>query len=90
VHFLRYEIATTNITIRASWEKTGFGYVQKERTYYLFVNEGEVRAIPEFAEVQQTNYNPSQLSARKRQHKWAGSTNATFASNHGKLRGSKD
>jgi hypothetical protein len=35
--FRAYEIATANTMTRASWEKTGFEYVKRERTYSLFV-----------------------------------------------------
>jgi hypothetical protein len=68
--FRPYEIPTTNTTIRALWEKIGFGYVQRDPTYFLSVHKGKIRPIPEFAEIWQINYSPAQLSGRRRQHKW--------------------
>lgn len=71
VRILRaYEIATTSFTIRGSWEKTGFGYVKRDQTFYLYVNEQKIRSSPDFAELWQLDYPELQLTERRRQQKW--------------------
>jgi hypothetical protein len=67
--FRAYEIATTSTIIRASWEKTGFGYIQRGRTSYHSLDKGKIDAIVAFASVWRINYGHPQLSARRRQHK---------------------
>jgi hypothetical protein len=70
-HFFRaYEISTISTAIRASWEKTGFEHVHRERTSYIFVGEAKICAITEFAEVWRIIDDQAQLSARRRQRKW--------------------
>jgi hypothetical protein len=41
--FRAYEIATTSATIRGRWEKAGFGFIKRNDTYDLWVNEDKIR-----------------------------------------------
>jgi hypothetical protein len=41
--FRAYEEVTTSMMIRASWEKAGFSYHQRDGTFYLAVDEGRIR-----------------------------------------------
>jgi hypothetical protein len=68
--FRAYELATTSLTVRSSWEKTGFGFEQRDGTWYLYVNETKVRSFPKFAEVWALNNPEESLSVRKRQQVW--------------------
>jgi hypothetical protein len=68
--FRAYEIATTSTTVRSSWEKAGFGFVKRDGTYYLWVDEGKIRRCPEFCEVWQIDYPEARLSQRRRQQNW--------------------
>jgi hypothetical protein len=65
-----YESSTTSLTVRSSWEKTGFEFERRDGTWYLVVNEGKIRESPEFAEVWRVNHPEEQLSARRRQQPW--------------------
>jgi hypothetical protein len=49
--FCAYEGATTSMMIRASWEKAGFSYHQRDGTFYLAVDEGRIRGAPDFREI---------------------------------------
>jgi hypothetical protein len=40
--FRAYQGVTTSMMIRASWEKAGFGYHQRDGTFYLSVDEGRI------------------------------------------------
>jgi hypothetical protein len=68
--FRAYELATTSLTVRSSWEKTGFGFEQRDGAWYLYVNETKTRTSPEFAEVWALNNPEESLSVRKRQQVW--------------------
>jgi hypothetical protein len=68
--FRGYESSTTSLTVGGSWEKTGFEFERRDGTWYLVVNEGKIRASPEFAEVWGVNHPEEQLSARRRQQPW--------------------
>jgi hypothetical protein len=68
--FRAYEMATTSLTVRSSWEKAGFGFERRDGTTYLFVHEGRIRQSPEFAEVWGINYPEEALSQRRRQQPW--------------------
>jgi hypothetical protein len=75
--FRAYELATTSLTVRSSWEKTGFGFGQRDGTWYLDINETKIHASPEFAEVWALNNPEESLSVRKRQQVW-GQINQQF------------
>jgi hypothetical protein len=47
--FHAYELATPSLTVRRSWEKTDFGFEQRDGTWYLSVNETKIRTSLEFA-----------------------------------------
>jgi hypothetical protein len=47
--FRAYEAVTTSMMIRASWEKAGFSYYQRDETFYLAVDEGRIRGRRIFA-----------------------------------------
>jgi hypothetical protein len=68
--FRAYELATTSLAVRISWEKTGFGFEQRDGTWYLYTNETKIRTSPEFAEVWALNNPEESLSVRKRQQVW--------------------
>jgi hypothetical protein len=68
--FRAYELATTSLAVRSSWEKTGFGFEQRDGTWYIYVNETKIRTSPEFAEVCALNNPEESLSVRKCQHAW--------------------
>jgi hypothetical protein len=68
--FRAYELATTSLTIRSSWEKAGFGFHKRDGTWYLYVNEGKIRASPEFAEVWALDFPEESLSLRRRRQTW--------------------
>jgi hypothetical protein len=54
-HILRifhaYERVITSMMIRASWEKAGFSYHQRDGTFYFTVNEGRILGPPDFCEI---------------------------------------
>jgi hypothetical protein len=56
-------------TVRGSWQKTGFGFIQRDDTYYLWVDEPKPAHLL-FSEVWNIDYPESGLSARRWQHKW--------------------
>jgi hypothetical protein len=76
--FRAYEIATTSTTVRSSWEKAGFGSVRRDGTDYLWVDEGRIRASPEFVKVWQVDYPEKRLSQRRRQQKWGSLNQGLF------------
>jgi hypothetical protein len=47
--FRAYEGVTTSMMIRASWEKAGFSYHQRDGTFYRAVDEGRIRGRRTFA-----------------------------------------
>jgi hypothetical protein len=51
-----YEIATTSPAVRSSWEKASLGSVKCDGTYHLWVDEGRIRASPEFVAIWQVDY----------------------------------
>jgi hypothetical protein len=61
-----YKLVTTGTTGRASWAKAGFEYCKRDDTYYLLVNDGKIRGMPEFFEVWRINFPIESLSARAR------------------------
>jgi hypothetical protein len=67
--FRAYEGATTSMMIRASWEKAGFSYHQRDGTFYLAVDEGRIRGELDFCEIWQRNYPIESLSAQRRNQK---------------------
>lgn len=68
--FKAYELATTSTTIRASFQHTGFDYVQRDGVWYLTVDEQRLRAYPEFHEVWEIDYPEESLSQRRRAQVW--------------------
>jgi hypothetical protein len=68
--FRAYELATPSLTLRSSWEKTCFGFEQRDGTWYIYVNETKIRTSPEFAEVWALNNPEESLSVRKRPQVW--------------------
>jgi hypothetical protein len=62
--FKGYELATTGMTIRASFEQTGFDYVQRDEVWSLIVNEDRFRRYPEFEEVGEADHPEESLSQR--------------------------
>jgi hypothetical protein len=75
-HILRilraYEGVTTNMMIRASWEKADFSYLQRDGTFYLAVGEGRIRVAPDFCEIWERNYPIESLSVQRRIRKGMG------------------
>jgi hypothetical protein len=73
-HILRifrpYEGATTSMMIRASWEKAGFSYHQRDGTAYLVVDKGRIRGAPDFCEIWERNYPIESRLAQRRNQKW--------------------
>jgi hypothetical protein len=73
-HILRifhaYEGVTTSMMIRASWEKPGLSYHQRDGTFYLAVDEGRIREAQDFCEIWESNYPIESLSAQRRNQKW--------------------
>jgi hypothetical protein len=61
---------TTNMMIRASWEKASFSYHQRDGTFYLAVDKGRIRGAPDFCEIWERNYPIESLSAKRRNQKW--------------------
>jgi hypothetical protein len=61
--------ATTRTTVRGSWEKAGFGFEERDGTYYLWVDEAKIRRIREFSEVLNINHPETAISPRRRQQK---------------------
>jgi hypothetical protein len=37
--FRAYEQATTSTTVQSFWQKAGFGFIQRDETYYIWVDE---------------------------------------------------
>jgi hypothetical protein len=68
--FKAYELATTSMTIRASFQHTGFDYEQRDGIWYLILNDQRLRAYPEFREVWEIDYPEESLSNRRRQQVW--------------------
>jgi hypothetical protein len=68
--FFAYEIATTSLTVRSSWEKAGFGCVRCDGIYSFWADARRIRASPESVEVWQVDYPEERLSQRRRQQKW--------------------
>jgi hypothetical protein len=68
--FRAYELATTSVMVRSSWEKAGFGFERRDRTTYLSVLEARIRESPEFAEVWGIDYPEERLTLRRRQQPW--------------------
>jgi hypothetical protein len=76
--FRAYEQVTTSTTVRASWQKAGFGFVRRDGTYYLWVDEAKIRGSPEFSEIWNIDYPEEALPMRRRQQKWGWLNEATF------------
>jgi hypothetical protein len=68
--FRAYKAVTTSMMIRASWEKAGFSYHQRDGTFDLAVDEGRIRGAPNFCEIWERSYPTKSLSAQKRSQKW--------------------
>jgi hypothetical protein len=51
--FRVYELATTSLTGRNSWERAGFGIERRDWASYLDVHEGKIRGPTEFVEIWQ-------------------------------------
>jgi hypothetical protein len=64
--FRSYEIATTSTTVRSSWEKAGFRSVGCDGVYYLWIDEGRIRASLGDVEAWQVDYPEERLSQRTR------------------------
>jgi hypothetical protein len=56
--------------IRASWEKAGFSYQERDGTVYFAVDEGRIWGALEFCEIWERNYPIESLSAQRRNQKW--------------------
>jgi hypothetical protein len=65
--FRAYERATTNVTVRNSWEKASFGIKRRDGVNCLFVHEGKIRGSTEFAEIWEIDYPEQSPSLRRRQ-----------------------
>jgi hypothetical protein len=68
--FRAYELTTTNVTVKSSWEKAGFGFQGRNEKVYLFPHEEKIRESPEFAEVWVIDDPKERLSSRRRQQPW--------------------
>jgi hypothetical protein len=79
--FRAYEQATTSTTVRGSWQKADFGFLMRSGTQYLWVDEAKIRGPPDFLELWAMDYPEESLSlsARRRQQKWDGWTEASSA-----------
>jgi hypothetical protein len=67
--FRACEGVTMSMMIRASCEKAGFDYHQRDRTFYLSVDEGIIRGRRTFCEIWERNYPIESLSAQRRNQK---------------------
>jgi hypothetical protein len=68
--FQTSEEATTNTIVRSSWQKNGFGFIQRDDTFCLWIDESKICSSATFSEMWNTDYSESGLSGRQWQQKW--------------------
>jgi hypothetical protein len=88
--FRANKIARTSTTIRALWEKTGFGSMQRKRTYYLLLMKGKFAQFPNLQKFGRSIAIKPSCQRAEDNINGAGSTKAISASNHGNLQKSKE